>query len=34
MPQFRRDFAGIAKARASVIPYLLAANDWLKSHDV
>lgn len=34
MPQFRRDFARIAKANEPVIPYLLAANERLKSHDL
>jgi 5-methylthioadenosine/S-adenosylhomocysteine deaminase len=34
MPQFRRDFARIAKANEPVIPYLLAANERMKSHDV
>jgi 5-methylthioadenosine/S-adenosylhomocysteine deaminase len=34
MPQFRRDFTRIAKANEPVIPYLLAANERLKSHDV
>jgi 5-methylthioadenosine/S-adenosylhomocysteine deaminase len=34
MPAFRRDFARVAKASAPVIPYLLAANERLKSHDV
>jgi 5-methylthioadenosine/S-adenosylhomocysteine deaminase len=34
MPQFRCDFAGIIKASEPVIPYLLAANERLKSHAV
>jgi len=34
MPAFRSDFARIAEANAPVIPYLLAANERLKSHDV
>jgi 5-methylthioadenosine/S-adenosylhomocysteine deaminase len=34
MPQFRRDFARIAKANEPVIPYLLAANERLKSHNI
>jgi 5-methylthioadenosine/S-adenosylhomocysteine deaminase len=34
MPAFRRDFARVASANAPVIPYLLAANERLKSHDV
>jgi hypothetical protein len=31
---FRRDFAKVAKSNQRVIPYLLAANDRLKSHDL
>jgi hypothetical protein len=34
MPAFRRDFAKIAEANQRVVPYLLAANDRLKSHDL
>ena len=34
MPAFRRDFARVAEANAPVIPYLLTANERLKSHDV
>ena len=34
MPTFRRDFANIAEANRQAIPYLLAANERLKSHDV
>jgi 5-methylthioadenosine/S-adenosylhomocysteine deaminase len=34
MPTFRRDFANIAEANQLAIPYLLAANDRLKVHDV
>jgi 5-methylthioadenosine/S-adenosylhomocysteine deaminase len=34
MPAFRLDFARVAEANAPVIPYLLAANERLKSHDV
>jgi 5-methylthioadenosine/S-adenosylhomocysteine deaminase len=34
MPAFRRDFAKIAEANQGVVPYLLAANDRLKSHDL
>jgi 5-methylthioadenosine/S-adenosylhomocysteine deaminase len=34
MPTFRRDFANVATANREAIPYLLAANERLKSHDV
>jgi hypothetical protein len=34
MPTFRRDFANAAEANRQAIPYLLAANERLKSHDV
>jgi cytosine/adenosine deaminase-related metal-dependent hydrolase len=34
MPMFRRDFANVAEANREAIPYLLAANERLKSHDV
>jgi 5-methylthioadenosine/S-adenosylhomocysteine deaminase len=34
MPTFRRDFANIAAANQAAIPYLLAATDRLKAHDV
>ena len=34
MPTFRRDFANIAEANRLAVPYLLAANDRLKAHDV
>jgi 5-methylthioadenosine/S-adenosylhomocysteine deaminase len=34
MPTFRRDFANIAEANWPAIPYLLAANDRLRAHDV
>lgn len=34
MPTFRRDFANVAEANRQAIPYLLAANERLKSHDV
>jgi cytosine/adenosine deaminase-related metal-dependent hydrolase len=34
MPAYRRDFASVARANAPIIPYLLAANERLKSHDV
>ena len=34
MPTFRRNFASIAEANRPAIPYLLAANERLKSHDV
>jgi 5-methylthioadenosine/S-adenosylhomocysteine deaminase len=34
MPTFRRDFANVAEANRPAIPYLLAANERLKSHDV
>jgi 5-methylthioadenosine/S-adenosylhomocysteine deaminase len=34
MPTFRRDFAEVAEANRQAIPYLLAANERLKSHDV
>jgi 5-methylthioadenosine/S-adenosylhomocysteine deaminase len=34
MPAFRRDFAKVAEANQRVVPYLLAANDRLKSHDL
>jgi cytosine/adenosine deaminase-related metal-dependent hydrolase len=34
MPTFRSDFARIAEANQVAIPYLLAANDRLKSHDL
>jgi 5-methylthioadenosine/S-adenosylhomocysteine deaminase len=34
MPAFRRDFVKIAEANQQVIPYLLAANDRLRSHDL
>jgi 5-methylthioadenosine/S-adenosylhomocysteine deaminase len=34
MPTFRRDFANIAEANRPAIPYLLAANDRLKTHDL
>ena len=34
MPTFRRNFANIAEANRPAIPYLLAANERLKSHDV
>ena len=34
MPTFRRDFANVAKANWQAIPYLLAANERLKSHDL
>ena len=34
MPTFRRDFANIAEANRLAIPYLLAANDRLKAHNV
>ena len=30
----RRDFSRIAKTNEPVIPYLLAANERLKNHDV
>jgi 5-methylthioadenosine/S-adenosylhomocysteine deaminase len=34
MPTFRRDFANVAEANREAVPYLLAANERLKSHDV
>src|ERR1700728_5365431 len=34
MPTFRRDFANVADANREAIPYLLAANERLKSHNV
>ena len=34
MPTFRRDFANVAEANRQAIPYLLRANERLKSHDV
>jgi hypothetical protein len=34
MPTFLRDFVNIVKANQAVTPYLLAANDRLKAHDV
>ena len=34
MPTFRRDFANIAEANRLAVPYLLAANDRLKAHNV
>ena len=34
MPKFRQDFANVAKANREAIPYLLAANERLKSHNV
>jgi cytosine/adenosine deaminase-related metal-dependent hydrolase len=34
MPTYRRDFARVAEANGPVIPYLLAANARLKSHDL
>ena len=34
MPTFRRDFANVAEVNRRAIPYLLAANERLKSHDV
>jgi 5-methylthioadenosine/S-adenosylhomocysteine deaminase len=34
MPTFRRDFADVAEANRQAIPYLLAANERLKSHNV
>ena len=34
MPKFRQDFANVARANREAIPYLLAANERLKSHNV
>jgi 5-methylthioadenosine/S-adenosylhomocysteine deaminase len=34
MPTFRRDFANVAATNRGAIPYLLAANERLKSHNV
>jgi 5-methylthioadenosine/S-adenosylhomocysteine deaminase len=34
MPKFRSDFANVAEANREAIPYLLAANERLKSHNV
>ena len=34
MPTFRHDFASIAEANKLAIPYLLAANDRLRAHDL
>jgi hypothetical protein len=34
MPTFRRDCANVAEANREAIPYLLAANERLKLHNV
>jgi 5-methylthioadenosine/S-adenosylhomocysteine deaminase len=34
MPTFRRDFAKVAEANREATPYLLAANERLKSHNL
>jgi 5-methylthioadenosine/S-adenosylhomocysteine deaminase len=34
MPRFRRDFANVAEANREAVPYLLAANERLKSQQV